>query len=517
MSYWQKGEVFMKTYSKRGTAEKIRLQGRPEAIASTQKAEAALDLRVFLERVKTAGELQVIQGGHWNLEIGAITEIFAESLNTQALLFDEIVDYPRGYRVLSNILKSPFREALALGMSPETTGIQLVNEVKERLTKLKPIPPVEVKKGPVLENIVEEKDVDILRFPVPKWHEMDGGRYIGTFDAVICRDPDSGYVNIGTYRVQVHDEKTVGLCMIPGKHGELIAQKYWSKGEECPFMVACGIPPSLILAGAVGIPWNVSEYDFLGGILGVPIPVVQGKITGLPMPAFSELVLEGYAPPPDRASQPEGPFGEWPGYYASGAQMAPIVRVKAVYHRSHPIITGSPPFKTYLNSETPIYIRAANIWSALERSGIPDVQGVWFPRQGRFIVAVSIRQRYSGHARQAGLGVLATRDGGRDVRMVIVVDDDIDITNINELLWAVSSRWDPKTASEILDVPASSLNPRLAPEKKANKDWVSSCIVIDACKPYSWRKEFPPVSAVASEYKQQVIHKWNHLLKKKQD
>ena len=507
----------MEIYSKRLTAEKIKLRGRSEAIVPTEETEAALDLRVFLERIKTAGELQVIQGGHWNLEIGAITEIFAESLDTRALLFEEIVDYPRGYRVLSNILKSPFREALALGMSPETTAIQLVKEVKSRLVKFKPILPVEVKKGPILENIVDEKDVDILRFPTPKWHEMDGGRYIGTFDAVICRDPDSGYVNMGTYRVQVHDEKTVGLFMESGKHGKLIAQKYWSKGEDCPFIIACGIPPSLIVVGAVGIPWNISEYDFLGGILGVPIPVIRGKITGLPMPAFSEIVLEGYAPPPDRASRPEGPFGEWPGYYASGSQSAPIVGIKAVYHRNDPIITGSPPFKTYLNSEMPTYIRAANIWSSLERSGIPDVQGVWFPRQGRFIVAVSIRQRYPGHARQTGLGVLATRDGGKDVRMVIVVDDDIDITNINELLWAVSSRWDPKTASEIVDVPASLLNPRLPPEKRATNDLVSSCIVIDACRPYSWRKEFPPVSAVASDYKQQVTRKWNHLLKKKLD
>ncbi len=507
----------MKTYSKRSTAEKMKMRGRSDAIRPTEETEAALDLRVFLERVKTAKQLQVIQGGHWNLEIGAISEILAESPDAPALLFDEIVDYPRGYRVLSNILKSPFREALALGISPETTPVQLVKEVKSRLAKFKPISPVKAKNGPILENITEGEDVDLLRFPAPKWHEMDGGRYIGTFDAVICRDPESGYVNIGTYRVQVHDEKTVGLFIIPGKHGNLIAQKYWDKGEECPFLIACGIPPSMIIASAVGIPWKVSEYDFLGGILGVPVPVTQGKITGLPMPAFSELVLEGYAPPPDRVSRLEGPFGEWPGYYASGAQDAPIVRIKAVYHRDNPIITGSPPFKTYLNSEMPAYIKAANIWSALERSGIPEVQGVWFPHQGRFVVAVSIRQRYAGHGRQAGLGVLATRDGGRDTRMVIVVDDDIDITNINEVLWAVSSRWDPKTAAEILEVPASALNPRISPEKRANNDLVSSCIVIDACKPYSWRNKFPPVSAVSSDYKEQIIRKWNHLLKKKPD
>lgn len=477
--------------------------------------QAALDLRIFLEQVKKAGELKEISGAHWNLEIGALTEIVAESDPIPALLFDEIPNSPRGYRVLSNILRSPLRHALALGVSPEVRGIELVKVVKNRMADFKPIPPSKRKDCPVLENVIEEKDVNILRFPAPQWHAMDGGRYIGTFDAVICRDPETGYVNVGTYRVQVHDGKTVGLFMIPGKHGNLIARKYWDRGEACPFVIACGVPPSMILASAVGIPWGMSEYDFLGGLLGTPIPVTEGKLTGLPMPAFAEIVLEGYAPPPDRLSHVEGPFGEWPGYYASGAQSGPVVQIKSIYHRNDPIITGDPPLKTYLNSEIYMYIRAANIWSAMDRCGIPDVRGVWFPRQGRFVVAVAIRQSYTGHARQVGHAVLATRDGGRDVRMVIVVEDDIDITNVNELLWAVASRWDPKSSSEIVDVPASVLNPTLSPDQKAKNNLMGSCIIIDACRPYSWKEEFPPVSAVSPEYRDEVLGKWRSVLEKK--
>ena len=110
---------------------------------------------------------------------------------------------------------------------------------------------------------------------------------------MISHDPDSGYINVGTYRVQVHDEKTVGLWIIPGKHGNLIAQKYWGKGEDCPFSIACGVPPSMMLASAVGIPWGMGEYNFLGGLLGAPIPIVKSDATGLSMPANAELVLEG--------------------------------------------------------------------------------------------------------------------------------------------------------------------------------------------------------------------------------
>jgi 4-hydroxy-3-polyprenylbenzoate decarboxylase len=477
--------------------------------------QAALDLREFLKAVKAAGELQEISGAHWNLEIGALTELFAERTPTPALLFDDIPGYAEGRRVLSNVLFSPLRQALALGVETELRGIALVQAVKAKLAELKPIAPVEVKDAPVMQNILESDRVNVRNFPAPHWHEKDGGRYIGTFDAVICRDPDSGYVNVGTYRVQVHDEKTVGLWIIPGKHGDLIAKKYWSKGEDCPFLIACGMPPSMVLASAVGIPWGLSEYDFLGGLLGAAIPVVKGKVTGLPMPANAELVLEGFAPPPEKISHPEGPFGEWPGYYASGTVDRPVVKVSTIYHRDDPIVTGDPPLKTYLNTDIYMYIRAANIWSSMERGGIPDVRGVYFPRQGRFVVVVAIKQRYAGHARQVGHGVLATRDGGRDTRLIIVVDDDIDITNMNEVLWAVASRWDPKRQSEIVDVPASDLNPTLTAEQRAANDMVSSCQIIDACRPYGRRDEFPSVSSLSPEYKEKILQQWAHLFDKR--
>ena len=470
--------------------------------------EAALNLRTFIDRLRQAGKLKEVRDAHWDLEVGALTEIAAESGEGSALLFDAIPDHPAGYRVLSNVLRSPESDALALGMPPDVRGLDVVHAVKGRLQDLKPIPPAEIGESPLLENVAFDNDVNVLKFPTPKWHADDGGRYIGTFTATVCRDPDTGYVNVGTYRVQVHDEKTVGVWMIPGKHGDLITRKYWARGESCPVAVVCGLPPGMMTASAVGIPWNMSEYDFLGGLLETPVPVIKGQKTGLPVPAFADIVLEGSIPPPEQETHEEGPFGEWPGYYASGSRQAPVVKVEAVYHRDDPIITGDPPLRTFLNSETHKYIRSANIWSAMERAGIPDVQGVWFPKQGRFVVTVAVRQRYSGHAKQAGYGVLATRDGGRDVRMVIVVDEDVDITNMGEVLWAMSTRWDPRTDSEVLDVAASILNPRLSPEDKERRELTTGCMVVDACRPYAWKEEFPGISGVSAEYKAQVRAKW---------
>jgi len=157
--------------------------------------EAALDLRTFIKQAKSSGELQEIQEAHWDKEIGALTEIYAGTSRPPALLFDKIPGYPQGYRILTNILMSPAREALTLGMPPEVTGIELVQAVKTRLGNFQPVPPREVGEASWLENTSHGTDVNLLKFPVPQWHEEDGGRYIGTFDAVICRDPDTGYVH----------------------------------------------------------------------------------------------------------------------------------------------------------------------------------------------------------------------------------------------------------------------------------------------------------------------------------
>ena len=276
-------------------------------MASRQRdVEAALNLRTFIDRLEAAGKLKKVANAHWDLEIGALTEIEAETEERSALLFDSIADYPEGYRVLSNVLRSPESDALALGMSSDVRGLDVVQAVKGRLQDLKPIPPAEIGESPLLENVAFDSDVNVLKFPTPRWHADDGGRYIGTFTATVCRDPDTGYINVGTYRVQVHDRDTLGVWMIPGKHGDLITRKYWARGEPCPVAVVCGLPPGLMMASAVGIPWNVSEYDFLGGLLEAPVPVIKGQKTGLPVPAFADLVLEGTIPPPEQETHEEG-------------------------------------------------------------------------------------------------------------------------------------------------------------------------------------------------------------------
>ena len=191
------------------------------------------DLREFIAKAKELGELKLIEGADRDLEIGAITEWLASLPNPPALLFDHIPGFEAGCRVASNLFDTMTRTALVLGLSPQGSPKELIIEWREKIKQgLQLIPPVKVGEGPVLENVHLADQVDLLAFPAPKWHEEDGGRYIGTGDAVIVRDPEEGWVNLGAYRAQVHDRSTLTINIELGKHAELIAKKYWKNGRD---------------------------------------------------------------------------------------------------------------------------------------------------------------------------------------------------------------------------------------------------------------------------------------------
>jgi UbiD family decarboxylase len=173
-------------------------------------------LRSWLEQIDALGEIRTIDGADWDLEIGGVADIVNERGSSPAVLFDSVKDYRKGYRVLVNSLGSTKRLGLTLGMPQNLSSMEFVSEWRRRSKALKHIPPRIVRDGPVLENIQRGKDVDILSFPTPRWFELDGGRYIGTGSVNITYDPEEGWTNLGTARVMIHDENTVGFYIAPG-------------------------------------------------------------------------------------------------------------------------------------------------------------------------------------------------------------------------------------------------------------------------------------------------------------
>jgi len=484
-----------------------------EAIEESNLPRPYEDVRQWLDLVEQMGELKRVSGADWNLEIGTMAElIYRERSGTiPALLFDQIKGYPEGYRILFGQQTSYRRLALMAGLPMDSTGLKLVSRFKDKLNALKPIAPRMVKTGPVFENKLSAAEIDVLKFPVPKVHELDGGRFIGTACIAVTRDPDEGWLNLGTYRAMVHDEKSVGLFMSSaGKHGRMHMEKYFKRGKPCPVVLCVGQDPLLLLAAGNPIELGYSEYDYCGGIRGRPFDLVEGEVTGLPFPAHTEIALEGFLHPGDIKA--DGPFGEWLGYYGTRMEDTPVLRIERIYHRNDPILCvarpGRPPTDYSLSKGM---IRAAQLWDRVEKAGLPNVKGVWSLESGigSLFNVISIKQAYPGHSRQALFLASQSLGGAYNGRFVVVVDEDIDPTSEFDVLWAMSTRCDPETAVEIIRRAASgSLDVCIPPENKGH----SSRCLIDACMPYERRHQFPPIAESSEELKNQIRTKWRETI-----
>ena len=467
------------------------------------------DLRDFIALVDGLGALRRVDGADPRFEIGGITEVAAGLPSPPALLFDAIDGFPRGYRVFSNATTSPQRAALALGLDPDLRPLEALRAWKERRTGLTMVPPVTVADAPFMANGQTGSDVDLGRFPVPTWHRRDGGPYIGSGSLVVTRDPDTGWVNASIYRVQVHgpDRVTVQFDH-PGRHGAIIAQRWWDRGQSCPVAVVNGQDPALFIAGFEYLPEGASEYDFAGAIKGEPVEVVRGERTGLPIPARAEIVLEGRLLPADEVTLPEGPFGEFTGYYAADTRPAPAMAVEAVHYRDDPILFGSPPLKPP-RFHFGLPFRAAGIWSNLEAAGVTDVVGAW-QHVSQLMTVIALRQRYAGHAKRAALIAAA---GSYMGRVVVVVDDDVDPSNLADVMWAVTTRCEPSEAVDIVrNAWSSPLDPRIPPEARAAGAISHSKMLIDACRPFAWKDAYPPTAALTPEEVAMITDKWKHVL-----
>ena len=284
------------------------------------------DLRAWLAQMQDAGELVTVTGADRDEEIGGIVDIYQRTMGAPAVMFEEILGFPPQHRVVANILTSVRRINLTLGMPAETSEMDLVRYWRNYMKNPETIPPITVENGPLMENVATGADIDILKIPTPKWHEHDGGRYIGTGCMVIMRHPDTGWINYGAYRIQAQDRGVASIMTSKGKHGNLIMRRWHELGKPCPIAVVCGMHPALFMVAGIEIPYGKNEYDAAGRLLGEPVEVILGPRTGLPIPAHAEIAFEGFVHPDDLVD--EGPLGEWTGYYAGGKKLEPAIRIE---------------------------------------------------------------------------------------------------------------------------------------------------------------------------------------------
>ncbi|WP_329457428.1 UbiD family decarboxylase [Streptomyces sp. NBC_01497] len=473
------------------------------------------DLRSWLALAEKLGEVRTITGAHWDKEIGAASEANYKQPSPPALLFDDIVGHRTGQRVLTASMSNARRLGMTLRLGTDLDDRALVEALRSKpgewAANASRYPVHEVATGPVKENVAAAGEVNLLDFPVPRWHEGDGGRYIGTGCAVFTTDPETGVLNAGAYRMQVqNDGRAASVNIEAGKHGAAHVREWFAREGRAPVTASFGHDPLLLVVAGTEVPTGVSELEYAGAVLGRPVDVIRGEVTGLPIPATAEIAVEGWLYP-DRREQ-EGPFGEWTGYYSGGAEPVLTLDIERIYHRDDPVLLGAPPGKpphdySYMRS----VMKSAMIQDALIQAGLPGVEGVWAHEAGggRQLLAVAVEQRYAGHARQAGYLTSQLPAAAYMNKFVVVVDADVNPRSLSDVVWAMCTRTDP---AEDIETMRQTWGSRVDPLRERGVPPFNTRAVIDACRPWARLGSFPEVAEASEALLERVMKRWPDVL-----
>ena len=450
------------------------------------------DLRSYLEVLEEAGELSRVKiPVSLDQEIGAIC-LRNLRCSGPALLFEHPGDGK--FPLAVDLMASRRRYGLALGVKPE----ELAAEWNRRTSAL--LSPVIIERGPCQQNVMIGKNVDLSKLPAPIWNELDGGPYL-TLSCHVTKDPITKTRNVGLYRNQVHDEKTLGILAAPYTHLNL--QRNKAPNEPFPVALVLGPDPTVVMTAPAPIPYGTDELAIASSLRGKPLELVPCKTIPLEVPATAEIVIEGEIQPGELRD--EGPFGEFTGHYGGHKAPRPVIRVKAITHRDEPILQasyeGMQPNESGFLTAVP---REAEIIRQVALPGIKKVN-VTVPAGGALHAVVAVEKPYEGFGKYVGLAVLGSV-AGRYIKQVIIVDADIDPFDPIQVEWAVATRVQANRDIEILkNLTGIILDPSLPKEEQWTTSRTSK-MIIDATR-YD-AKNFPPICSPASEAMAKVEKEW---------
>ena len=378
------------------------------------------------------------------------------------------------------------------------------------------MPPKEVAASSAIcnQNIVEGDKIDIRMFPAQRMWPLDGGMYLGTGDAVVTKCPETGRINVGTYRMMIKGPREIGVYTSPGKDADPRPREVVEAGQADADRGGVRHRSAAVPGGGDQPAEDRDRIRVLfGGINGAPIETFTSDLTGLPLPARAEIILEGYLYPDETFA--EGPFGEFTGYYGRPSGATPYMRVERVRYRNNPTLTcalmadGAGQRGRTVLGDAALGRRSGPI---CKRMGVPGIQGVWsIPEAaGWGMTVVSIKQMYAGHAPQVMALAAQCIGGAYFGKYIIVVDDDVDPTNVHQVLWAMATRSRPAQSIDILrETWSTYLDPSQNPPEI--RPWGSKCI-INACKEYKYIKTFSKRTKLRSEGRyEQVAKRWHEV------
>jgi 4-hydroxy-3-polyprenylbenzoate decarboxylase len=424
------------------------------------------DLRSFISFLEQQGELvRITQEVDPNLEM---TEISDRTLRAKgpALLFEN----PKGYSmpVLCNLFGTPKRVAMGMGQE----SVAALRDVGELLAFLKqPEPPKDlrdlwdkrhdfkqvlnmpvksVKKAPCQEVILEGDQVDLGQIPIQTCWPGDAAPLI-TWPLVITRGPDKERQNLGIYRMQKLAKNKLIMRWLAHRGGALDYRDWQIKnpGKPYPVAIALGADPATTLGAVTPVPDSLSEYAFAGLLRGEKTSVVQCIGSDLQVPATAEIILEGYLQPGEEAD--EGPFGDHTGYY-NEVERFPVLTVERITHRKQPIYhstyTGRPPDEPAI-----LGVALNEVFVPILQKQFPEITDFYLPAEGCSyrMAVVSMKKQFPGHAKRVMMGVWSFLRQFMYTKFIIVTDDDIDIRNWEDVIWAITTRMDPTRDTVMID------------------------------------------------------------------
>lgn len=465
-------------------------------------------IREFIESLDKNGDIvRIKERVDWELEAGAINRRSYET-EGPAVLFENIKDYP-GHRILGGSLGTYRRVAIALGLEPDSPISIIHKEYEER--EHYPVKPLVVKTGPCKENIILGEDVDLCQFPAPMVHEGDGGRYLGTWDIIVTKDPETGWTNWGMYRFMINTRSTLAGDPSPISHlGVVFREKYLPKKRPMPMALVIGADPLCHMVATAGYGMGIDESVYAGALRRAPVELVKCETSDLMVPAHSEIVVEGEILPDGVA--PEGPFGEYPGYRTGIARTGVLCKVKAITHRNSPILSlitlGIPVDDA---SVAAALTASISIKRRLLKHGIP-VTDVYAPPEGvTHLLIVGVKQGGTEMAKRIKDVFLARRVM---VNKIIMVDEDVDVFDVGKVLHAFAVKCHPINGVLSYSVPegkANFLTPCYSYEERMQMK--GGIDVFDCTWPVDWPKETLPIKSsfdciYPKEIQEKVLRNW---------
>lgn len=439
------------------------------------------DLREWLESLKSDGDLWEIEDEVMpEPDIGAIGKAISETQGPAAL-----IRRVKGYRtpVAIGVHSATRRIARAMDRPANATHDQIMDAWNEAYARY-PVKSKMQSDGLCKENIAKGDKVNLFDLPLHRLNALDGSFYISK-GCVVSKNPESGVVNVGIYRMMVLGKNKTAIMMGFDQHGARHFMMQEDKGKPLEIAVSIGNEPVLPMVAGSKVPYDWSEFDLAGAVTGSPYELVQATSVDVPVPARAEIILEGRLEPSKRVL--EGPFGEYPGAY-TGYFYAPVFTVTAITHRNDPIFEslyiGRPNTENhYMTTDSKLAALSYEV-----KKIMPKITRLSYLKPYNHVVVIQGRWVHTGDPKQA-INLLWGSSLGRTAKLTVCVDEDVDPWDASDVLWAVSTRV--ASADDIIIMPDAyqSLDP-------AQVSGVGCKIGIDATKPRPPHLRYNPIDWV---------------------